>query len=129
MMENIKIKQMVTYNGHSLSANGNVSFNLKAKYSELGNTINLMQLLNNDITVRAKVLGGKPMKLGMFKLRQIVIDGDGESVIKLIGLNDYIEMDNLNGLPLHDSEVKEFAIMYDGDIELEDDGEEENDEE
>ena len=115
----IKVKEVVRYDGHSLSANGSVNFNLKAAYSELTNTINLMQMLNNDVNIKAKVPGGKPMKLGSFMVKQIVIDGDGESKIKFNGLNDYIEMDNLNLLPLNTDENKEFVVLMEAEIEEE----------
>lgn len=120
---NIKVKEVVTYGGHSLRANGAVNFTLKASYSELTNTIGLMQMLNNDVSIKAKVPGGKPMKLGVFRINQIVIDGDGESVLKFNGLNDYIEMDNLNMLPLNDSDNKEFVVMMEAEIEEEGDEE------
>ena len=120
---NIKVKEVVSYSGHSLSANGSVNFNLKASYSELPNTIKLMQMLNNDVTIKAKVPSEKPMKLGMFRLKQIVIDGDGESKIKFNGLNDYIEMDNLNLLPLNGNDNKEFALLMEADIEDEEENE------
>lgn len=124
----VKVKEVVKYAGHSLSANGSVNFTLKASYSELTNTIQMMQMLNNDVTIKAKLPAGKPMKLGMFRIKQIVIDGDGESTLKFNGLNDYIEMDNLNILPLNSDENKEFVIMMEAEIEVEeeegeDDGE------
>lgn len=121
---NIKVKEVVTYGGHSLKANGAVDFTLKAGYSELPNSIKLMQMLNNDVNIKAKVPGEKPKKLGMFRVKQIVVDGDGESVLKFNGLNDHIEMDNLNMLPLNDSETKEFVVLMTAEIE-EEDGEEE----
>lgn len=128
-MMNVKVKEVVKYGGHSLSANGSVNFTLKAQYSELPNTIKLMQMLNNDVNIKAKVPGGKPMKLGFFRVKQIVIDGDGESTIKFNDLNDYIEMDNLNLLPLNTDENKEFVVLMEADIETDemeetDDGEE-----
>lgn len=125
---NVKVKEVVKYGGHSLSANGSVNFTLKARYSELTNTIKLMQMLNNDVNIKAKVPGGKPMKLGMFRIKQIVIDGDGESIIKFNGLNDYIEMDNLNLLPLNSDENKEFVILMEAEIEDEGKDGDENDE-
>lgn len=115
----IKVKEVVKYAGHSLSANGSVNFTLKASYSELTNTIQLMQMLNNDVVIKAKLPGGKPMKLGMFRIKQIVIDGDGESTLKFNGLNDYIEMDNLNVLPLNNDENKEFVVVAEAEIENE----------
>lgn len=124
---NVKVKEVVKYGGHSLSANGSVNFTLKATYSELTNSIKLMQMLNNDVNIKAKVPGGKPMKLGMFRIKQIVIDGDGESTIKFNGLNDYIEMDNLNLLPLNSDENKEFIVMMEAEIEDEGENDDEND--
>lgn len=113
----IKVKEVVKYGGHSLSANGSVNFTLKAQYSELSNTIQLMQMLNNDVSIKAKIPGDSPMKLGFFRVKQIVIDGDGESIIKFNGLNDYIEMDNLNLLPLNSDENKEFVVLMEAEIE------------
>jgi len=125
----VKVKEVVKYAGHSLSANGSVNFNLKASYSELTNTIQAMQMLNNDVNIKAKLPGGKPMKLGMFRIKQIVVDGDGESMLKFNGLNDYIEMDNLNLLPLNNDENKEFVVMMEAEIEAEEEeGENDGDE-
>lgn len=124
----VKVKEVVKYDGHNVSANGSVNFNLKASYSELVNSIQAMQMLNNDVMIKAKIPGSKVMKLGIFRIKQIVIDGDGESKLKFNGLNDYIEMDNLNLLPLNSEENKEFTIMMEAEIE-EEGGEEDNGEE
>lgn len=126
-MTNVKVKQVVTYGGHSLKANGAVDFTLKSAYSELVNTIQTMQMLNNDVSIKAKLPGKKPMKLGVFRIKQIVIDGDGESLLKFNGLNDHIEMDNLNLLPLNTDDNKEFAVMMEAEIEPEDEEEVEDD--
>lgn len=119
----VKVKEVVKYGGHSLSANGSVNFTLKASYSELTNTIQMMQMLNNDVIIKAKLPAGKPMKLGMFRIKQIVVNGDGESTLKFNSLNDYIEMDNLNLLPLNSDESKEFIILTEAGIEVEEEGE------
>ena len=124
---NVKVKQIVTYGGHSMSANGSVNLTLKAAYSELTNSVQQLQMLNNDVSIKAKLPGGKPMKLGMFRIKQIAIDGDGESVLKFNGLSDYIEMDNLNLLPLNSDDNKEFVVMLEAEIEDENgEDEEEN---
>lgn len=114
----VKVKQLVEYNGHGLRANGSVDLNLKVKYSGLVNTIQLMQLLNNDITIKARV-SNKVTRLGIFRIKNILIDGDGESKIKFVGLSDYIEMDELNNLPLSNEDAKEFYVMYEADVEVE----------
>ena len=112
----IRVKQMVSYNGHSIKANGSVDFNLLAKYSELVNTIKLTQLLNEDVYIKVKV-GNKKLNLGLFKIKSISIDGDGESKLRFNGLSDYIEMDNLNLLPMKSDDVSEFTILYESDVE------------
>ena len=115
----VKVKEVVKYGGHSLSANGSVNFTLKASYSELTNSIQAMQMLNNDVIIKAKLPANKPMKLGMFRIKQIIVDGDGESTLKFNGLNDYIEMDNLNLLPLNSDDNKEFVVLMEAEIETE----------
>lgn len=125
---NVKVKEIVKYGGHNLSANGSVNLTLKASYSELTNTIQLMQMLNNDVNIKAKVPGEKAMKLGMFRIKEIKVEDDGESVIKFNSLNDYTEMDNLNYLPIKGSENEEFAVMMDAEIEIEKEGEEDDEE-
>lgn len=122
----IKVKEVVQYAGHSLRANGSVNFTVKAMYSELTNSIQMMQMLNNDVSLKARVAGQKPMSLGYFRIQEIKVDGDGESTIKFNGISDNIEMDNLNNLPLNDSDAKQFTILAVAEIELED-GEEEDD--
>ena len=125
-MTNIKVKEVVTYGGHSLSANGSVNLTLKSGYSELSNSVKLLQMLNNDVNIKAKAPGGKVMKLGMFRVKQVVIGGDGESQLKFNGLSDYIEMDNLNLLPLSSDDNREFVILMEAEIEEgdEEDGDE-----
>ena len=125
---NVKVKEIVKYGGHNLSANGSVNLTLRASYSELTSTIQLMQMLNNDVNIKAKIPGEKVMKLGFFRIKDIRIDGDGESIIKFNGLNDYIEMDNLNLLPVKGSENEEFAVLMDAEIEIEEEGDEDGEE-
>lgn len=114
----VKVKQVVKYDGHSLSSNGSVNFKLRASYSELVNSIKLMQMLNNDVIIKARIPGSKVMKLGIFRIKQIVFDGDGESKITFNGLNDFIEMDNLNLLPLkNNEETNEFQVLCESNVE------------
>ena len=120
-MKQIRVREVVKYGGHSLSANGSVNLTLKADYSELVNTIQVQQVLNNDVSIKAKLPGGKPMRLGMFRVKSTTIDGDGESTLKFNGLNDYIEMDNLNLLPTKGSGDEMFVVMMEADVEEEDD--------
>lgn len=122
----ISIKQVVKYDGHSVSSNGSVNLTFKAGYDELSNSVKLLQLLNNDVKIRAKVGANKPMLLGMFRVKNVIIDGDGESKLKFNGLSDYIELDNLNVLPLSADDNERFNVMFEAEVETE---EEEGDDE
>lgn len=115
-MKTIKVKEIVQYNGHSLRANGSVNLSVKAMYSELTNSICMMQMLNNDVDLKARIGNNKPIHLGYFRIQEIKVDGDGESTIKFNGISDNIEMDNLNSLPLNDADVKQFAILAVADV-------------
>lgn len=115
----IRIKMMASYKGHNISANGGVSLTLSCRYSELKHSINVIQLMSNNIEVRVKIHGERPKSLGSFMLKQFIVDGDGESKIKLSGLTDYIEIENLNSLPLANEEINEFQVMLVANIELE----------
>lgn len=115
-MNKVKIKEMVSYSGHSLTGNGVVNLTLKAMYSELVNTIQVMQLLNNDITLKAR-LSSEVKNVGIFRVKHIEVDGDGESKIKLTGMAEYVNLSVLNEFPLKGDEVQEFAVMFISELE------------
>lgn len=115
----VKVQEVVKYGGHNLSANGKVGLTLNASYSELVNTIQVSQMLNNDVNIKAKMPGKKAMLLGSFRVGKIEIFDDGESRLKFNGLSDYVEMDNLNSLPLKDEDIPEFKVLIEADIEEE----------
>lgn len=123
----LKVMEVMKYGGHSLSANGMVSVTFSAMYSELAKSLQLMQLLNEDVTVAAKLPSEKPMPLGTFRVHQLIVDDDGESKVKLRGMSEFVETDSLNSLPLRNSDVPEFQVMFKADIESVD-GDEEDDE-
>lgn len=113
----LKVMEVMKYGGHSLSANGTVSVTFSAMYSELAKSLQLMQLLNEDVTVAAKLPGEKPMPLGVFRVHQLIVDSDGESKVKLRGMSEFVETDSLNSLPLRNSEVPEFQVLFKADVE------------
>lgn len=120
-MKKVKIEEFVSYNGHNVKANGTVTLNFKAMYSELVKTINVLQLLNNDVTVSTK-----DARLGSFRVKDVVIDGDGESKIKFDSMTDFVEMDEINKLV---SVEGEFKIVMTANIEEEDSDQESDEEE
>ena len=116
----VKVSTVGTYNGHSLKQNGSVDLTFKCAYSELPEYIKTIQMLNNDVVVMVKLPSEKPLKLGMFRIKDIRIDGDGEGTIKFNSTNDFVEVNNLNKIITTDP----FQIRLKADVELEDEEEE-----
>lgn len=120
-----KVKQVVRYGGHSIGANGIVRLTLKADYSELPNTVQLLQMLNNDIHIRAKLAEAGIMDLGEMKLDAINFSSDGESTVKLKSITDHVDVTCLNRLPMHDDDILQFVVRYEADVD-EEEGDEED---
>ena len=117
MSKKVAITEFVSYSGHNVSANGIVNLTLAAKYGELTNTIQAMQLLNEDIKMKAKLGADKPMLLGTFRIKNITVDGDGESKIKFASDRDAVELDNINALPFSNEDNSDFMIRMEATIE------------
>ena len=96
---------------------------LKFDYSELTDIIMLQQMLNNDISIIAKMPNdSKAMKLGVFKIKSTNIASDGCSNVRFFSSVDFVESDNLNKLVTTD----QFKIRCNANIEIEEEGENEN---
>ena len=134
-MKKVKIREVVGYNGHNVKANGIVNLNLKAMYSELVNTIQVLQLLNNDVKISV-VEGKSENSLGMFRVKNVNVSDDGESVLKFETLAEAAEMDKINSLVGKETEftINMFAEVdtedsdEDDDEDVEDDNEEDDEE-
>lgn len=111
----ISIKEIVSYKGHSVKANGNIDISFSAMYGELTNSIKVLQLLNNDVKITAKLPGSKPITIGSFSVKNVLFDGDGESILKFTSLVDYVEMDSLNLIISQEN----FQIKLESDVEIE----------
>lgn len=120
-MEHVEVKIIGKYNGHSVKANQSVDLSFKAGYDQLTEAVKLLQFLNNDVTIKAKVPDAKPFNLGVFRVQAVNISHDGESAIKFNSMADFTEVDNFNNLIGSDMVI----LRCSADIELEDDGEEE----
>ena len=119
----ISIRQVVTYHSHNRRNNGAVTLNLNSEYGELVHTIELQQLLSLDIRITAKVVGQREFGLGMFRLKKSTILDDGESKLQFEGLSDFVEVDNLNNLPLKSDDAPQFVVVYNAVAESEEDEE------
>lgn len=124
-MKKVKIREVVSYNGHNVKSNGVVNLNLKAMYSELINTIQVLQLLNNDVKISV-IEGKSENSLGMFRVKNVSVSDDGESVLKFETLAEAAEMDKINSLV---GKETEFTINMFAEVETEESDDEEEDEE
>lgn len=121
-MKKVKIREVVGYNGHNVKANGIVNLNLKAMYSELVNTIQVLQLLNNDVKISV-VEGKSENSLGMFRVKNVNVSDDGESVLKFETLAEAAEMDKINSLV---GKETEFTINMFAEVDTEDSDEDDD---
>ena len=120
MTERVTVEQVVTSGGYSISAAGVTMITFKCKYGELVNTVQMLQLLNNDIDIFATVPSEREKIVGnSFRLKQIVVDGDGEQTTKLQGVSELTEVDTLTRLPFKNADIPEFRIKLVSLVELE----------
>lgn len=127
-MVNVQVKLVCNYNGHNCKSNGSIDLNVKTAYEDIGKSIQMIQMLNNDIKLSVKFPDEKPFGLGVFRLQNMNIDHDGSCKIKFNSLDDFVEVNNLNRLLPNKSEL--FILRAQAEIEEEDndDNEEESEE-
>lgn len=121
MEHHVEVKVIGKYNGHSVKANQSVDLGVKAGYDQLAQAVQLLQFLNNDVTIKAKVPDSKPFSLGTFRVQAVNISHDGESAIKFNSMADFTEVDNFSKLIGSDMVI----LRVSADIEIEDSEEEE----
>ena len=109
------VKEVVNYKGHSVKANGSVDLNFTAMYDELVNSIACLQMLNNDVSIVAKLPNEKPIELGMYRIKSVIFDGDGESTIKFNSLDQNVELENLGKIIT----AEKFQVRMTAIVELE----------
>ena len=122
MEQHVEVKLVGKYNGHSVKANQSVDLGIKAGYDQLAQAVQLLQFLNNDVTIKAKVTDAKPFNLGTFRVQAVNVSHDGESAIKFNSMADFTEVDNFSKLIGSDIVV----LRVSADIEFEDSEEEED---
>ena len=121
IMQNVKIKTVASYGGHNVNQAGSVSLKLVFSYDTITKYIQAIQMLNENVNLLA-VINGEKIKLGSFMINSINIDHDGAGKIKFNSQLDYVEIDNISKLINSDL----FKIMFQAEIDVEENEEEEN---
>ena len=98
MEKKFKQKGIATFEGLSIGKNKTVQLKFKLRYDEILTSVELLQGLNNDITVHAKTAAGNPMGLGIFRIGAVNFDKDGNATIPFKSLVDNVNLDNICSL-------------------------------
>ena len=121
MEKKFKQKGVATFQSLSIRSNKTVQLNFKLRYDEILTSVELLQGLNSDITVHAKIGDNKPVNLGIFTIGSVNFDKDGNATIPFKSLVDNVNLDNINSLIDEDYIQLRFMAI----IELPDNGSEE----
>lgn len=90
-----KQKGVATFEGITIGKNKAVVVKFKLRYDEILTSVELLQGLNNDITVHAKAEDTGVMSLGMFTIGAVNFDRDGNATIPFKSLVDNVNLDNI----------------------------------
>lgn len=120
MEKKFKQKGIATFEGLTIGKNKTVQVKFKLRYDEILTSVELLQGLNNDITVHAKTPSSDPMNLGIFTIGSVNFDKDGNATIPFKSLVDNVNLDNICSLV--DEEY--IQLRFQAIIELPDNGNE-----
>lgn len=98
MEKKFKQKGIATFEGLSIGKNKTVQVKFKLRYDEILTSVELLQGLNNDITVHAKGATGKAQNLGLFTIGAVNFDKDGNATIPFKSLVDNVNLDAICNL-------------------------------
>ena len=95
MEKEFKQNGLASFLGLNVGASKAVTLKFKISYSEIVTSINLLQGLNTDITIQAKVGSAKPIDLGMFTIGNVSFDRDGNATVQFKALVDNVNLDKI----------------------------------
>lgn len=127
MQKKFQQKGLATFDGLSIGKKQTVQLKFKFSYDELITTVQLLQGLNTDITIIAKVNGSKPMNLGLFTIGDVKIDRDGNTLANFKSLVENVNLNNI--MEIVDSDYIQVMFRALIEIEQKEETEEQEDEE
>lgn len=98
MERKLKQQGIASFEGMSIGKNKTIQVKFKLRYDEILTSVELLQGLNNDITLHAKVPDKKPMNLGIFTIGAINFDKDGNATIPFKSLTDNVNVESICSL-------------------------------
>lgn len=95
MEKEFKQRGVAEYKGLNVSASKIVTISFKFRYDEMITSINLLQGLNTDITVHARISGSKAKNLGIFTISGVSFDKDGNASVQFKSMVENVNLDNI----------------------------------
>lgn len=95
MERELKKKSLATFVSLNVGAKQTVQLKFKLRYDEILTSVELLQGLNTDITVRAKAENSSPVTLGLFTIGSVNFDKDGNATILFKSLVQNVNLDKI----------------------------------
>lgn len=95
MERKFKQKGVAKFEGLNIGKNNAVVLKFKLPYDEIITSVELLQGLNTDITVKAKVPNKDASVLGLFTIGGINFDRDGNAVVTFKSLVNNVNLDKI----------------------------------
>lgn len=124
-MKKVEVNLLAKYSNHSVKENGIVVLCLKAQYSQLSKSILCSQMLNEDVSIKVALKKDSILSLGSFRIKKLLIDGDGESKLIFSSTNEAVELNSLNKVSMTGPDGLEFKTKLTANIDTEKEEEEE----
>lgn len=116
-MRTVQVRTEGQYFNHSVKQNKAVDITFKMPYTELTNYIRSIQMLNENVTLGAKIGADKKVQtLGTFMIHNVRVDGDGEGTIRFNSQLDFVNLKIINELALRNEEPLQVFLKAQIDI-------------
>lgn len=110
MEKKLKQKGVATLEGININKSRAITVSFKLRYDEILTSVELLQGLNNDITVHAKLPStGKVVSLGMFTIGAVNFDRDGNAKIPFKSMLENVNLESI--CMLTDEEYIQLRFM------------------
>lgn len=110
----LKQKGVAKFQGFNVAASKVVTLKVKIPFNELVTSVKLLQSLNTDVTIHARMDGAKAVNLGMFNIGSVSFDKDGNASAQFKSMMENVDTENICAMA--DAELVE--LMYRAIIEL-----------
>lgn len=104
----LKQKGIVKFQGFNVASSKVVTLKVKLPFNEMVTSVKLLQSLNSDVTIHAKMDGSKAVSLGMFSISSVTFDKDGNATAQFKSMLENVDSENICSLA--DSEVTEMLF-------------------